>query len=62
MFVYGLLRFDHFIPGGDHHRIIPSHRIATTGLGHPLMASRCIVLSLSRSSQSIGWIYQAETK
>jgi hypothetical protein len=36
MFVYGLLRFEHLSPGGDHHRIIPSHWIATTGLGPPL--------------------------
>src|SRR5499427_340735 len=36
MFVYGLLRFDNLSPGGDHHRIIPSHWIATTGVGPPL--------------------------
>jgi hypothetical protein len=33
---YGPLRFDNLSPGGDHHRIIPSHWIATTGLGPSL--------------------------
>ena len=36
MVEYGLLSFDNLSPSGDHHRIIPSHWIATAGLGPPL--------------------------